>query len=217
MLTLMGDESTIPWRVLSIDFLVQDKETGGDLLTDLCKFVCCWFFPFLQEVFLWVLQLPWWSSINFWSPEGKLRSPKIPPPFFSNKISNTNKKCMIWTFFLCSKIALLSLPIPESNHTCTSEVFFFHKLSFWDIKLSDLEHRNRKLSAHDCTDHIKTLWYFLPITTAKRETRNINTSQAAMLLVPGHNCTTLLVPVYKVHNIRWKQHGGLETFNSYWS
>ena len=31
MLTLMGDESTIPWRVLSIDFLVQDKETGGDL------------------------------------------------------------------------------------------------------------------------------------------------------------------------------------------
>ena len=61
MLTLMGDESTIPWRVLSIDFLVQDKETGGDLLTDTRKFVCCWFFPFLQEVFLWVLQLPWFS------------------------------------------------------------------------------------------------------------------------------------------------------------
>ena len=29
MLTLMGDELTIPWRVLSIDFLVQDMETGG--------------------------------------------------------------------------------------------------------------------------------------------------------------------------------------------
>ncbi|XP_015775975.1 PREDICTED: mediator of RNA polymerase II transcription subunit 14-like [Acropora digitifera] len=28
MLTLMGDESTIPWRVLQIDFLVQDMETG---------------------------------------------------------------------------------------------------------------------------------------------------------------------------------------------
>ena len=39
MLTLMGDASTIPWRVLSIDFLVQDKETGGDLLKDTCKFV----------------------------------------------------------------------------------------------------------------------------------------------------------------------------------
>ena len=33
------------------------------------------------------------------------------------------------------------------------------------------------------------------------ETRNINTSQAAMLLVPGHNCATLLIPVHKVHNV----------------
>ena len=63
---------------------------------------------------------------------------------------------MVWTF-LCSKIALLLHRIPESNCTCTSEVFFyFHKLLFGDIKLSDLERRNRKLSAHDCTDHIKT-------------------------------------------------------------
>ena len=30
MLTLMGDESTVPWRVLSVDFLVQDMETGGE-------------------------------------------------------------------------------------------------------------------------------------------------------------------------------------------
>ena len=70
---------------------------------------------------------------------------------------------MVWTF-LCSKIALL--PIPENNRMCTSEVFFFHKLLFGDIKLSDLERRNRKLSAHDCTDHIKTLFFF-PITTTK--------------------------------------------------
>ena len=28
-LTLMGDESSIPWRLLSIEFLVQDLETGG--------------------------------------------------------------------------------------------------------------------------------------------------------------------------------------------
>ena len=83
---------------------------------------------------------------------------------------------MVWTF-LCSKIALLPLPILESNHTCTSEVlFFFHKLLFGDIKLSDLERRNRKLSAHDCTDHIKTLFS----SDNYHETRNINTSQAAM-------------------------------------
>ena len=33
------------------------------------------------------------------------------------------------------------------------------------------------------------------------ETRNVNTSQAAMLLVQGHNCATSLVPVRKVHNV----------------
>ena len=38
-------------------------------------------------------------------------------------------------------------------------LFFPHKLLFGDIKLSDLERRNRKLSAHDCTDHIKTLFF----------------------------------------------------------
>ena len=100
-------------------------------------------------------------------------SPKIPPPFFSNK------KCMVWTF-LCSKIALLPLP---SNRTCTSEVLFFHKL--------------QKAVCHDCTDHIKTLFS----SDNYHETRNINTSQAAMLLVPGHNCATLLVPVHTVHNV----------------
>ena len=75
--------------------------------------------------------------------------------------------------------------------------FFFHKLLLGDIKLSNLEHRNRKLSVHDRTDHIKTLLSF----DKYHETRNINTSQAAMLLVPGHNCATLLVPVHKVHNV----------------
>ena len=127
-------------------------------------------------------------------------SPKIPPPFFSNK------KCMVWTF-LCSKIALLPLPIPESNRTCTGEVFSFYKLLFGDIKLSDPERRNRKLSAHDCTDHIKTLFS----SHNYHETRNINTSQAAMLLVPGHNCATLLYIMYLPYFSYGKQHGGLET------
>ena len=82
------------------------------------------------------------------------------PSLFSNKCLNTNKKCTVWKF-LCSKIVLLPLQIPENIRkcTCTSEVLlliFFHKLLFGDIKLSDLERRNRKLSAHDCTDHIKT-------------------------------------------------------------
>ena len=68
---------------------------------------------------------------------------------------------MVWTF-LCSKIVLLPPQIPENNRKCTCTsgliIYFFHKLLFGDIKLSDLERRNKKLSAHDCTYHIKTLF-----------------------------------------------------------
>jgi len=38
MLTLMGDESNVPWRVLSVDFLVQDMETGGEF-SAVCPFI----------------------------------------------------------------------------------------------------------------------------------------------------------------------------------
>ena len=61
--------------------------------------------------------------------------------------------------------------------------FFFHKLLFRDMKLSDLGSRNRKLSAHDCTEHIKTPFSF----DNYHETRNINMSQPTVLLVPDHN------------------------------
>ena len=36
--------------------------------------------------------------------------------------------------------------------------YFFRKLLFEHIKLSEVERTNRKLSAHDCTDHVKTLF-----------------------------------------------------------
>ena len=32
------------------------------------------------------------------------------------------------------KIALLPLPIPESNHNCTSDVLFFPQIAFWRYK-----------------------------------------------------------------------------------
>ena len=38
--------------------------------------------------------------------------------------------------------------------------FFFHKLLFRDIKLSDLGRSNRELSACDCTEHNKTPFSF---------------------------------------------------------
>ena len=101
--------------------------------------------------------------------------------------------------------------IRKQPYVYERSLFSSRKLLFGDIKLSDLERRNRKLSAHDCTDHMKTLFF----SDNYHETRNINTTQAAMLLVPGHNSATSLVPVHKVHNVLTEQHGGLETFNLY--
>ena len=86
---------------------------------------------------------------------------------------NTNKKCMVW-MFLCSKIALLPPPIAESNCTCMSEVLFFPQITFWRYKAiwPRTWCRNRKLSAHDCTDHIKTLFS----SNNYHETRRIDCS-----------------------------------------
>ena len=36
---------------------------------------------------------------------------------------------------------------------------FFHKSLFGDIKLSDLGRRNRKQSAHDCTDQQNSIFF----------------------------------------------------------
>ena len=71
-------------------------------------------------------------------------------------------------------------------------LIFFHKLLFGDIKLSDLERRNRKLSAHDCTDHIKTLFssdnYHKTIhKTTTRHSRHVARTR------PHFFCATLLV------------------------
>ena len=53
---------------------------------------------------------------------------------------------------------------------CTNSAADNHKLLFRDIKLCDLGRRNRKLSAHDCTEHIKTPFF----SGNYHETRNIN-------------------------------------------
>ena len=37
--------------------------------------------------------------------------------------------------------------------------YFFHKSLFEDITLSDVERRNRELSAHDCTDHQNSIFF----------------------------------------------------------
>ena len=88
--------------------------------------------------------------------------------------------------FLCSKLHYFCSRYQKAT-VCVqvkSSFFFFRKLLFRDIKLSDLGRRNRKLSAHDCTEHINT-----PFSSYNyHETRNINMSQPAVLLVPDHNC-----------------------------
>ena len=69
---------------------------------------------------------------------------------------------------------------------------YFHKLLFEDIKLSDVECRNRKLSAHDCIYHIKALF-----SSDNYKTRNINRSHESNRLVARTSATT--VPHYLQH------------------
>ena len=70
--------------------------------------------------------------------------------------------------FMLENCTTSTSDIRKQPYVYERSLFFSRKLLFGDIKLSDLERRNRKLSAHDCTDHIKTL--FFPITTTKHET-----------------------------------------------
>ena len=58
---------------------------------------------------------------DFWSPESKHWSPKISPLFSSYKSLNTNKKCMVWTFFML-KNCTTSSPNTKRQRTDTSEV-----------------------------------------------------------------------------------------------
>ena len=91
-----------------------------------------------------------------------------------------NEKCMVWTFLCTSKALFIYLFI------------YFHKLLFEDIKLSDLERRNRKLSANDCIYHIKALFSF-----DNYKTRNINRSHESNRHVARTSATT--VPHYLQH------------------
>ena len=83
--------------------------------------------------------------------------------------------------FMLKNCTTFALDTRKQPYVYEWSLIFFHKLLFVDIKLSDLERRNRKVSAHDYTDHIKTLFS----SDKYPETRNIDRSQAAMLLVPG--------------------------------
>ena len=145
---------------------------------------------------------------------------KIPPPFFQIKVETRIKGAWYGCFY-AQKLHYFHSRYQKATVRVRVKSYFFHKLLFGDIKLSDLECRNRKLSAHDCTDHIKTLFS----SDNYHETRNINTSQAAMpISLWQYQATT--VPHYSYQSTKyitylpyfsWKQHGGLETFNSYWS
>ena len=120
---------------------------------------------------------------------------KFPFPFFQIKVTTQVKNASYGRFY-AQKLHYFRSRYQRAI-VRVRVLFFFHKLLFGDIKLSDLERRNRKLSAHDCNDHIKTLFS----SHNYHETRNTNTSQAAMCLVPGHNCATLLVKVHRVLNL----------------
>ena len=135
---------------------------------------------------------------KFWVARGQIVVAKNSPlPFFPIKVTTQIKNARYGHFY-AEKLHYFRSRYQKATVHGWVKSYFFHKLLFGDIKLSALERRNRKLSAHDCTGHIKTLFS----SYNYHETWNINTSQAAMFLVPGHDCATLLVPVHKVHNVQ---------------
>ena len=97
-------------------------------------------------------------------------SPKISPPFRLNKYLTQINEAWFGHFY-AQKFHYFRSRYQKAAPACTSEVLFFPQLLFGHIKLSDLECRNRKLSAHDCTDHIKRPFSF----DNYHETRNTNT------------------------------------------
>ena len=137
---------------------------------------------------------------------------KIPPPFFSNKSYNTSKKCIVWTF-LCSKLHYFRFRYHRAI-VRVRVLFFFHKLLFGDIKLSDLERRNRKLSVHDCNDHIKTLFSSHNYHETQTRVKPPCVSYQATT-VPHYSQKSTEYTTYLPYFSYGKQHGGLETYNSY--
>ena len=55
--------------------------------------------------------------------------------------------------FMLKKLHYFRSRYQKATVSVRVKSYFFHKSLFRDVKLSDLERRNRKLSAHDCTDH----------------------------------------------------------------
>ena len=120
----------------------------------------------------------------FLDARGQIVVAKNSPSLFSNKSLNMNKKCMVsMDVFMLRKLHYFCSRYQKATVIVRVTSYFFHKSLFGDIKLSDLERRNRKLLLMTALI-IKTLFS----SDNYHKTRNINTSQAAMLLVPGHNC-----------------------------
>jgi len=65
-LTVMGDDPEIPWRLLKLDILVEDKETGGKT-THFGTSVYC-------------LPIPVYNRELFPLPNSLHPSPTLPPP-----------------------------------------------------------------------------------------------------------------------------------------
>ena len=156
----------------------------------------------------------WRSSINFWSPEGKLWSPKFPLPFFQIKVTTQVKNASYGRFY-AQKLHYFRFRYHRAI-VRVRVLFFFHKLLFGDIKLSDPERRNRKLSAHDYNDHIKTLFSSHNYHETQTRVKPPCVSYQATT-VPHYSQKSTEYITYLSYFSYGKQHGGLETYNSYWS
>ena len=139
-------------------------------------------------------------------------SPKFPLPFFQIKVTTQVKNASYGRFY-AQKLHYFRFRYHRAI-VRVRVLFFFHKLLFGDIKLSDLERRNRKLSAHDCNDHIKTLFSSHNYHETQTRVKPPCVSYQATTVPHYSQKSTELNNLLTVFQL-WKTNGGLETYNSY--
>ena len=142
-------------------------------------------------------------------------SPKFPLPFFQIKVTKQVKDASYGRFY-AQKLHNFRSRYQKATVRVRVKSYFFPQITFGDIhlKLSGLERRNRKLSAHDCTDRIKTLFSSHNYHETQTRVKPPSVSYQATT-VPHYSQKSTEYITYLSYFSYGKQHGGLETYNLY--
>lgn len=113
-MTVMGDDPDIPWRLLKLEILVEDKETGGKacfhsaeqskiqiFLSTSPSFSCCLFFNFFSCSVL----IGRWPSLGA-QPAGELHPRAGPGTLVRGREAPARHVQLLAYLFLCLRLAL---------------------------------------------------------------------------------------------------------------